>query len=102
MEAAECFAMEFEQQTSINVLAAISLNPSHPVPLFYQLRLGIERLIHEGELALGEKLPSQSSIAEHLGVSLTTVRRAILCLNDEGVLEIRHGKGTFVGAGLAQ
>lgn len=49
-----------------------------------------------GQLAPGEKLPSESAIVREHGVSRTVVREAISKLQAAGLVETRHGIGTFV------
>ena len=49
-----------------------------------------------GQLAPGEKLPSESTIVREHGVSRTVVREAISKLQAAGLVETRHGIGTFV------
>lgn len=44
----------------------------------------------------GERLPSESAIVEEFGVSRTVVREAISKLQAAGLVETRHGIGTFV------
>ena len=58
--------------------------------------------IREGALAQGEKLPTEAEIMEEFGVSRTVVREAISRLQAAGLVETRHGVGTFVtGVGEA-
>ena len=52
--------------------------------------------IREGVLKTGEKLPTESLIMELHGVSRTVVREAISHLQAAGLVETRHGIGTFV------
>lgn len=52
----------------------------------------------EGWVEPGEKLPTLHDLAEELGVSRTVIREAIAALRSDGVLESRHGVGTFVCA----
>lgn len=47
-------------------------------------------------LTPGERLPSENELAERFGVNRHTVRRAVEDLIAAGLLERRHGKGTFV------
>ena len=47
-------------------------------------------------LAPGACLPSENDLAERFGVKRHTVRRAVEDLIAAGLLERRHGKGTFV------
>ena len=56
----------------------------------------IQRLIAEGKLAPGAKLPPERDLAEILGVSRTVVREAVHILAAKGLLESRHGSGTVV------
>jgi GntR family transcriptional regulator len=51
-----------------------------------------------GDLVPGDKLPSESDLAERFAVSRATVREAVLGLLDAGLLVRRHGSGTFVAA----
>src|SRR5690606_668593 len=52
--------------------------------------------IHSGQLQPGDKLPTESAIMQQLGVSRTVVREAISRLQASGLVETRHGIGTFV------
>ena len=52
--------------------------------------------IRDGSLAPAEKLPTEAAIMEEFGVSRTVVREAISRLQAAGLVETRHGVGTFV------
>src|SRR5919205_3232629 len=52
--------------------------------------------IRDGSLGPGEKLPTEAAIMEEFGVSRTVVREAISRLQAAGLVETRHGVGTFV------
>ena len=53
-------------------------------------------LIVEGQLAANTALPPESDLAGSFGVSRTVVREAVRILASQGLLEVRHGVGTFV------
>lgn len=52
--------------------------------------------INSGSWKVGEKIPSENQLTEILGVSRASVRTAIQHLVGLGVLESRHGKGTYL------
>ncbi|HEX3779726.1 MAG TPA: GntR family transcriptional regulator [Pseudonocardiaceae bacterium] len=54
--------------------------------------------IARGELPRGSRLPSEREIAEHFGVGAPTAREAIRALASMGLVEARHGSGTYVTA----
>ena len=56
----------------------------------------IKAFILDSGLKSGDQLPTESAMAEKLGVSKTTVREALKALANVGILESRHGVGTFV------
>jgi len=56
----------------------------------------IRRLIAEGRLKAGDRLPPERELAERFGVSRTSVRDAIRALEMIGLLEPRQGDGTVV------
>jgi GntR family transcriptional regulator len=54
--------------------------------------------ITDGDLRVGDQLPTEDSLIARFEVSRITVRRAIQNLVSRGLVEIRRGKGTFVTA----
>ena len=54
--------------------------------------------IADGDLKVGNQLPTEDRLIARFGVSRITVRRAIQNLVSRGLVEIRRGKGTFVAA----
>jgi GntR family transcriptional repressor for pyruvate dehydrogenase complex len=52
--------------------------------------------IRDGAIKPGDKLPTESEIMRILGVSRTVVREAISHMQAAGMVETRHGIGTFV------
>ncbi len=52
--------------------------------------------IQQGQIKPGDKLPTESEIMATLGVSRTVVREALSRLQASGLVETRHGIGTFV------
>ena len=52
--------------------------------------------IRDGRFAPGDKLPTEAAVMEEFGVSRTVVREAISKLQASGLVQTRHGIGTFV------
>lgn len=68
------------------------------IPLYQQIYDDIKRSIDEGLYAVGDKIPTETELAETYSVSRITVRRAIEDLSSAGFLVKRRGLGTFVCA----
>lgn len=56
----------------------------------------IERLITDGVLKVGQALPSERRLCEKLGCSRSALREGLRVLRGLGVIETRHGQGSFV------
>jgi DNA-binding GntR family transcriptional regulator len=61
-----------------------------------QVKEYLLRFIEQAQLQHNDQLPSESSIAQKLGVSRNTLREAYVALENEGVIVRRHGIGTFI------
>jgi GntR family transcriptional repressor for pyruvate dehydrogenase complex len=59
----------------------------------------VRSLIDRGELGPGDQLPAERELAIHIGVSRPTVRAGLRALSAMGVVQSRHGSGTFIPAG---
>jgi DNA-binding FadR family transcriptional regulator len=64
--------------------------------LYRQIAEQIAALIDRGEFLPGARLPAERELATLLGVSRTSVREAIICLELAGRVEVRVGTGIFV------
>ena len=68
-------------------------------PIYEQISSQIKSQILSGALACGEKLPSIRALANGIGVSVITTKRAYSDLEAEGFIETVQGKGCFVASG---
>lgn len=73
-------------------------NPANGVPIYLQLKEQIMHACETGALRPGDSLPGMRALAESLVVNPNTVARVYRELEQEGVLELRHGVGAFVAA----
>lgn len=63
-----------------------------------ELQDRVKRYIIENGHRTGDPLPTESHLAEQMGVSRSSLREAMRVLQTIGVVESRHGSGTFVGS----
>ncbi|MCX5196811.1 GntR family transcriptional regulator [Streptomyces sp. NBC_00249] len=66
------------------------------VPRYLQIAEDIVQQVHAGTLKPGDQVPSESEMVERYGVSGGTVRKAMLEIRASGLVETRHGKGSYV------
>ena len=67
-----------------------------PVPLYFQVAQHLEHLIESGAYPPGTRLDNEIVLADQLGLSRPTMRRAIEYLVDRGMLVRKRGVGTQV------
>jgi len=65
-------------------------------PLAFELVEALGERIRDGRYGVGDKLPTEAAIMGEFGVSRTVVREAISKLQAAGLVETKHGIGTFV------
>jgi GntR family transcriptional regulator len=67
-----------------------------------RLRDELRELIQEGGLPPGHRLPSEAELTERFNVSRATIRESLKLLEQDGLIEVAHGRGRFVSpiAGL--
>lgn len=76
--------------------AVSALSPVARKPLYERLVEHLRAYIVEAGLSIGERLPSERELAERLSVSRASVRQAIVALEVQGIVEVRHGEGAFL------
>lgn len=74
----------------------IRIEKGSAVPISSQIAEQIATLCASGKLASGDRLPSVRELARELAVNQNTVLRVYERLVRDGILEMRHGQGTFV------
>ncbi len=74
----------------------ITISNIDPRPLYEQIYESIKSKILKGELKPGDVLPSIRQLARDLKISVITIKRAYLELEQEKLIITRPGKGCFV------
>jgi GntR family transcriptional regulator len=70
-------------------------------PKYLRIYSNLRERITSGQWPPGSPLPSQRDLADEFSVSIMTLRQALQLLTDEGLIETRHGNGTFAAAHYA-
>jgi DNA-binding transcriptional regulator YhcF (GntR family) len=76
----------------------IGIDPASPVPLGDQVAAAVRRNIAAGAVGPGDRLPAARDLAASLDVNVHTVLRGYQQLRDEGLIELRRGRGAVVSA----
>jgi DNA-binding transcriptional regulator YhcF (GntR family) len=77
----------------------IRVDPARDVALHEQIAAAVRRAIGEGAVAAGERLPPARELAASLDVSIHTVLAGYQQLRDDGLIELRRGRGATVRHG---
>jgi DNA-binding GntR family transcriptional regulator len=81
---------------AVEQLQITSADRSSPLPLHALLADRLQKLIETGDLPVGARIENEISLAERLGISRPTVRRAMQHLVDQGLVFRKPGFGTEV------
>jgi len=73
-----------------------ALDPTSDRAVFRQIADQLRDAIDKGRFSEGDKLPSETELVDHYGVSRMTVRNSLSVLQGEGLVFSEHGKGVFV------
>jgi DNA-binding FadR family transcriptional regulator len=63
----------------------------------YDVQREIKRFIIAANLTVGDALPTEAELTAQLGVSRGSLREALKSLEARGIVEVLHGRGTYVG-----
>lgn len=75
---------------------AKGLDPASDRPMYKQIADALRSRIANGDLAPGDRLPSEAQLMAEYGVAGGTVRQALALVRNEGLAVAEHGRGVFV------
>jgi GntR family transcriptional repressor for pyruvate dehydrogenase complex len=73
-----------------------ALRPLSRPRLYEQVVERLREYVQSEGLHAGDRLPPERDLAERLGVSRTSVRQALVALEVQGLVDTRHGGGTYL------
>jgi GntR family transcriptional regulator len=76
----------------------IRVDTTSSLPLGDQVAASVRNALADGSVRAGDRLPPAREVAETLGIDLHTVLRGYHRLRDEGLVELRRGRGAIVTA----
>jgi multiple sugar transport system substrate-binding protein len=78
------------------------IDRNSPIPLYYQLKVHLKQRMELGDLAPGDRLPTEVELCELFSISRAPVRQALSELVREGLIYRRAGQGSFVSRSAAK
>lgn len=87
--------MRAELNDMTGAAAPLSLDRIELRPTYLVVADRIEREIMEGRLRPGDRLPTETALAEELGVNRSTMREGLRLLEQTGLVERRSGRRLF-------
>jgi GntR family transcriptional regulator len=85
-----------------NLADTLKIDPLDQTPLYLQVRKVLLNAIKRGVFQADDALPSERTLAEMIGISRVTARKAIDALAGEGVIVRKHGSGNYIAPLLEQ
>ena len=79
----------------------VRIDPASDAPMFAQIAASVRADAAAGRVRQGDRLPSARDVAAALGVNVHTVLRAYQDLRDEGLVDMRRGRGAVVAVPAA-
>jgi len=74
----------------------IRIDPTSDTALYDQVAASVRAEMASGRLAAGDRLPVAREVAASLAINVHTVLKAYQNLRDEGLVDMRRGRGVVV------
>lgn len=79
-------------------MTAISTPLSDPQSMVMRLRDAVREMLDDSGLGPGDQIPSETELAHRFSVARGTVREALKLLEQDGLIDVQHGRGRFMSA----
>lgn len=79
----------------------IRIDADSQAAIYDQVAASVRADIVAGRLIQGDRLPAAREVADALEINVHTVLRAYQQLRDEGLIDLRRGRGAVISAGAA-
>jgi GntR family transcriptional regulator len=87
----------FMEKYGLNILAGkIRVDFRSSVPIYLQIARQIELLVSQGDLKIGDQLPTVRELATELRINFNTVTRAYRVLDEARLISTQRGRGTYI------
>ena len=80
----------------MGVTSIAALRPLERTRLYEDLGERLGQLVRESSMAPGDRFPPERELAHQLRVSRTSIRQAMVVLQAQGFVDVRHGEGIFL------
>jgi GntR family transcriptional regulator, transcriptional repressor for pyruvate dehydrogenase complex len=81
---------------AMGVTTIAALRPLERSRLYEDLGERLGQLVRESSMAPGDRFPPERELAQRLRVSRTSIRQAMVVLQAQGFVDVRHGEGIFL------
>lgn len=86
------------RQLQVSDLPISPVDPSSPIPLYFQVEADLRSLLKSGQIASGDLLPTEIELSQAYRVGRHTIRTALGRLAAENLISRKAGHGTVVNS----
>ena len=83
-------------ETELTAGRGVMVDRTSPIPIYFQVATQLQKLIESDVIPVGTRFENEVDLAERLGVSRPTMRRAMQYLVERGMVVRKRGVGTQV------
>ena len=83
-------------ETELSAVRGVIVDRSSPIPIYFQVATQLQKLIESDTIPVGTRFENEVDLAERVGVSRPTMRRAMQYLVERGMVVRKRGVGTQV------